>query len=44
MNLKIESVNEYNNMIQEATDDMKIGPKNEVNSSRLNAEVKPIKY
>ena len=31
MNLKIGTVNDYNNMIQEATDDMKLGMNNNVN-------------
>ena len=32
MNLKIGTVNDYNNMIQEATDDMKIGVNTQINS------------
>ena len=32
MNLKIGTVNDYNNMIQEATDDMKIGDNTQINS------------
>ena len=34
MNLEIGSVNDYDNIIQRTTDDMKIGPNAEVNSSR----------
>ena len=42
MNLKIGTVNDYNNMIQEATDDMKIGVNTQINSD-IKKNIIPVK-
>ena len=42
MNLKIGTVNDYNNMIQEATDDMKIGINTQLNSD-IKKNIIPVK-